>query len=103
MLRQFVETGGLVVVADGINMLTPFLNNTGLMSVTQNVFYSGMRPTTLVSTHPITQDMPTTFVTKTYINIYSSVGDAQPLALDTTLSGPTVAIKSIGPGNVLCS
>lgn len=109
VLKQFVQNGGLIIVTDkdphfGYPQL---LANAGLMTVTLNeTQYSTTLYRSIANSftggvaiyfHP-----PTGYPSAIYYaNMYSSVGDAQPLAAHTSYNLPAAACKQIGDGYVV--
>ena len=102
VLRQFVQNGGLVVACDDdpVGGTAQFLTNAGLMTVTQdgNADDTSVK---LVSPHPITQGVSSSFIAANGTGRYSSVGDATVLVAQTSSNEAVVAIKTIGAGHVL--
>lgn len=103
VLRQFVHSGGLLIVCEGDNKgeSAELLGNAGLINTSLYSTWLSNRPMKVASSHPITEDLPTTFTGMLHTTIFNGVGDAQVLIADNRLNKPVVAIKRYGAGNVL--
>ena len=101
VLREFVQTGGLVIVCDGapIYGASRLLANAGLMNAT--ISSAGSYSARLAAWHPVTQGVDLSFSSMESTACYSSIGDARALVTETSTNNPMVAIKGIGSGQVL--
>ncbi|MCE5230343.1 hypothetical protein LLG95_12225 [bacterium] len=97
-LRQFVKSGGLIIVCDYMNA-APFLANADLMYVTYATSSNGFTAKS-VSSNPVMEDCPTTFATVGRNVLYLD-SDGEVLLRDASSDRPHAIIKTIGEGRVL--